>query len=536
MRLLSKCPKWIVNLYLFLMLGVFPLYYQNKYYNMGDAKYAFFKYAALGMFLLLGAVLLAGFCLRQTAVSRLNLSFTDLAVLAYIAAAVISWILSPYRTDAWLGSDEWYMGLFSQLLFTGIYFAVSRFGTIREWPAWVAGAGGGLTFLLAYLHRFRIDPLGLYEGISDYYQVLFLGTIGQATWYSSYICVVLPVMMGIYMTCPYGRSLPGRLKQLAVGGFIFLGFATSVTQNSDSVYIGLGLALLFLLWFALENGRTWRRYLEILLLGCGAAKLTGLLQTAFPERVPDLEPLSIFITQSSLGWILLTVLLLIYALTLAAGCCLSLRQPSASGTCFPIRTLVRRFRLIFYVLIAASVLALPVLMWMATTGRISVSTGLWQQTGYLIFDETWGSGRGKTWRYAVKILNEFPLTMKLFGCGPDAMTFYSEALHAKEIEAMWGGLSLTNAHNEWLTALIDYGFIGFAAYLAIFLSSLACIIRSWRRCPVLLAFGAAIVAYMGHNFFCYQQAVCTPLIFIAMAAAQRLSRDAGAAGTQTQNP
>ena len=28
--------KWIIQIYLLLMLGVFPLYYQNKYFNMGD--------------------------------------------------------------------------------------------------------------------------------------------------------------------------------------------------------------------------------------------------------------------------------------------------------------------------------------------------------------------------------------------------------------------------------------------------------------------------------------------------------------------
>ena len=48
-----KIKNWIVHVYFFLMLGIFPLYYQDKYFNMGDAKYEFFKYVTLGMLILL---------------------------------------------------------------------------------------------------------------------------------------------------------------------------------------------------------------------------------------------------------------------------------------------------------------------------------------------------------------------------------------------------------------------------------------------------------------------------------------------------
>ena len=49
-----KVKNWIVQSYLFLMLGVFPLYFQNRYYDMGDAKYTFFKYATITMLVVMG--------------------------------------------------------------------------------------------------------------------------------------------------------------------------------------------------------------------------------------------------------------------------------------------------------------------------------------------------------------------------------------------------------------------------------------------------------------------------------------------------
>ena len=171
-------PECVVQVLLAAMLGVFPLYYQDKYYNMGDAKYQFFR--AITLVLLIALAIFLAFDKLITPPKdwrRPKLSFLDGAVLAYTAAAALSWIFSPFKSEAWIGSHEWYMGLLSQLLFAGIYFSVSRFCTRQKWALWIMSASAAAVFLIAYLHRFKIDPLGLYENISDYYQVLFLGTI-----------------------------------------------------------------------------------------------------------------------------------------------------------------------------------------------------------------------------------------------------------------------------------------------------------------------------------------------------------------------
>lgn len=517
-----KWQEWMVWAYLMIMLGVFPLYFRNGYFDMGDSKYLFFRTVTLGVLAALIAVwplnILAG---EKKGWVKPELTVTDWAALAYGAAAVVSWCLSPFRSDAWIGSVGWHMGLLSQLLFVAIYFVVSRFGTEQKEPLWAMGIGGGLTFLVAYLHRFDIDPLGLYAEVQDYAKISFLGTIGNANWYSSFICVVLPVMMGVYMTARWKRTGIGLCQHILSGGFIFLGFCGAVTQSSDSVYAGLGLAFLFLFWFALDNRDAWKRFLEIGMIASGALKITGIFQVLFPERVLSYGALSFALTKGNFTWLVLTFLAIVYVVTCQAEKKMSQAQMER------FKTLIHWFRIVFYGLLALGTVALLMLMWLASTGRIILNSGIWQQTGYLVFDEQWGSRRGWIWMYGARVFSEYPLSMKLFGCGPDSLSFYTAVHHAEEVRNMWGSSVLTNVHNEWLTALVNYGIIGGGAYISIFAAALVRILKNERNRPVLIAAGVSIVAYVGHNFFCFQQAVCTPLIFIVIGTGEYLIRKGG---------
>ena len=110
--------------------------------------------------------------------------------------------------------------------------------------------------------------------------------------------------------------------------------------------------------------------------------------------------------------------------------------------------------------------------------------------------------------------------MKLFGCGPDALMWYSSEFHHAEVQAVWGSTILTNVHNEWLNMLINYGVFGAITYSSIFITCIVRTVKYWKSKPLLLAFGASVIAYMGHNFFCFQQVVCTSLIFIVIAMAE----------------
>ncbi len=517
----EKLLKWselIIWCYLAVMLGLYPLYYRNNYADIGTAKYLFFRLVTVVMLLYLIVTQLSS-CLFDAQKRKIKHCFTlmDRLVLLYGGAAGISWCLSPFRTEGFIGSDGWYMGFLSQILFIGIYFAVSRFGTEEPWPLWVAGISSFFVFLLAYLNRFDVDPLGMYEGFAQ--KKGYLGVIGQATLYSSYVTVILPAGMGLYMILDWEKQKRGPLIRGLLSVLLLIGFGSGITQSSDSFYLGMGAAFVFLLWFAMEDLKFWKRYVEIGILAVASAKFTGILQFMFPERVPPLDPLSFVVTKSHLGWFVLAAAVLCYI-----GTCLAENWYNRKKTP-ALPRMIRRFRAVFFTLLILAILSLPVLVWLVTTGRAAGNFGALQESGYMVFDHSWGNGRGTIWMHAARVFRDYSPLRKLVGCGPDVLIYYTLEHYAALFQEPWGALlGARNAHNEWLTAFVDYGILGGTVYLAIFLAALTRCVRFCKKEPVLLAFGAAVIAYMGHNISCYQQAICTPLIFIIMGTAEYLIR------------
>lgn len=513
---LLQWSELIVWCYLAVMLGIYPLYYRNNYADIGTAKYLFFRLVTVVMLLyLIVAQLCKYFFETRKEKIKIHLSVMDRVVLIYGSAVVVSWCLSSFRAEGIIGSDGWYMGLLSQVMFVGIYFAVSRFGTEESWPLWVAGVSSFAAFLLAYLNRFDIDPLGMYEGFNQ--KKGYLGVIGQATLYSSYVSVILPFAMGIYVTTDWNNMKRGPWIRGLLCAFLFLGFGSGITQSSDSFYLGMGAAFLFFLWFAMGDLAIWKKYVEIGILAVASAKFTGILQIMFPERVPALDPISFLVTKSSWGWLVLAAGILCYVIT-----CLAEKWYEKKRI-LGIPRVIRCVRTVFYVMILLAVLSLPILVWLVTTGKTSGNFGVLEESGYMVFGPSWGNGRGTIWSYAVKVFQEYPLFRKLFGIGPDVLIYYTLEYHKAEL-ATSVLLGARNAHNEWLTAVVDYGIIGGAAYIGIFLTSLVRSVKNYKNRPVLLAMGAAVIAYMGHNISCYQQAICTPLIFMVMGTAEYLIR------------
>lgn len=171
-------------------------------------------------------------------------------------------------------------------------------------------AGVRRRVLLGILHRFSIDPLGMYQGLDESWQLLFLSTIGQASWYSGYVCVALTAGATVFFIAKDNRI------RTAAGLYCMLGFGTVVTQNSDSAFAAMVFLLLGLFLAGCDSFDRMERVLETLLLMFGSFKLIGILQELFPEKAKQLGSLSEFFSKSTATWVFFLIVCMGYIVLL----------------------------------------------------------------------------------------------------------------------------------------------------------------------------------------------------------------------------
>lgn len=516
--LLEMSMEYITAAIMAAMCIAVSFYAKDGYNQIGNAKFAAYRMVMLTgfpFFLAVGVVWLSvrlhdrrreqELCLKGL---KEGLSTTDFCVFAYLLFSAVSVISGGFYEDALWGSFGWNMGWMSQLSFVLIYLSVSRFGRNYRGILLAFCGSAFMVFLIAVLHRMLIDPIGFYEGLNGSQMAQFLSTMGQATWYASYLVVALPVGVAIFLFAE--KSL-----WRALGGvYTVVGFASLVTQNSDSAYFALAGFMLVFLLVCTKKRETLNRFVEVCTLFFAVGKVMHFLMQIHPN--PDLEYdfVTNLILNGKITWILLWFCLLFCFF-------LYVRRNR------PYQAVRMRWVGRAAVFAAAAVLIIMVTL-IVLQSRGVLSGGLGETlsaVSYFNWNDAWGNGRGRIWSFAVKMFAGESIRHKLFGVGPDCFSSYVAAAHGEEAYLLWGDKTLTNAHNEWLTTLVNTGIFGAVFYIGIFVTAVRRYLRAWQQDYLLAAAAASAVSYMAYNFFCYQQVCCTPFVFLLLGVGEYVLRE-----------
>lgn len=516
-------------IYVFCMLCIFPLYYDNKYYNMGDAKYTFFKYVSLVLLsaLLIGAVF--WLAARQKEMSSRdilkNMSHTDWFAVAFFAMSYFSFLFSEYKGTALWGYSGWFMGVLSQFAFVVIFFLVSRFWNWSPTTLGIALITAAITYQLGIWHRFLIDPLGMYINLDAVYIEKFVSTLGQTTWFSSYAVLIFPI--GAFYYC-YDDKVWSRVLS---GIFCALAYGVLATTNSDSAYIAFLLVLMVFFWYGLESNEKFLRFWELVLIGLFSFRVIGVCRILFPEKQITLitgdEAITAFVTRSKFMLVVLVVVAVLY-FALRHW----LKPDNGNGKKAKEKRKeklpdIRAFQWLRKVMVWVAVLLLwlvLLLMILTTNGKLpGFLQGLYE-IPFFQFNDEWGNHRGFNWRMALTAFFQSSFKDMLFGVGPDCFAHSMDKYCMEEVAAYWNGLQLACAHNEWLNLLVTQGILGLVSYVGIFVTLVWRLGKVAYREPAAIPFMAATLAYMGHNIFCYQQCICTPVVFILMGIGEMIIR------------
>lgn len=482
-----------------------PLYARDGYDQIGNAKFDIYKNIfRLGFVpMLILAVLYGVFWMREK--HKCKLSLTDGFVLTYLACVFLAAFLGGFYQDALWGSYGWNMGLAAQVSFVLLYLFFSRFGKYYRPVLFILCAVSAVVFFIGILHRVGVDPIGFYRGLSDGQMAQFLSTMGQATWYASYLVVVLPVGIGVFL------FTQNRIWRTVSEIYMVIGFGSLVTQNSDSAYFALAGFMLVFFWICVEKEETLRRFLAVCILFLAAGKIMYFLMQIKPNPELEYDFMTRLVLQSAFTWVLLGICLVLYVV-------LWKRKDKE----YPVQMMLwaRKAVLVAVMFLIGGIVALIILQ---AGGYLP--DGIAQKlsaVSYFTWDNDWGNGRGRIWRFGIRIFREENLLHKLIGVGPDCLSSYVSAYYSEEAELFWGQKVLTNVHNEWLNMLITGGILGLVSYGGIFVTAVRRFLEAKSRDMLLVGIAAAVVSYMAYNFFCYQQVCCTPFVFILLGVGEYL--------------
>lgn len=488
----------LVYAYLVILFAGLPLYMQNKLVLIGNAKYLFFRNTTLvlGGFVVLTALWSK---IREGNKTKQSWKRMDTFMLLYLASAILSYGISPCREDTLLGYPGWYMGLLTQALLVGIYFAVARYydGSRSIW--WIAGITAGIVTLIGLLNRLDIDVLGTFQGMEngDWNRTQLLSTIGNNNWYAGY----LSVTAGIALTAAFlGKKYVRVLGML--GSFLF--FASAITSNSTTAILAALSLNAVLLLLSLQKRERLLRTLEIsMLLPLSVFMvrifirfhLTGLVLAGEAEK-------TFFFTPVWYG---------VFAVEAAGYVILRLRERQQRKDLLESGNVFR----IVMILAAVAVLFGGLSGCLLLTGVIGSGSKLLAQAS---------NGRFALWKVTLLTYGKEGLLYKFFGTGPgsyyyvlyqwgtDAMDWINRGLLDNDVYA--------NAHNEWLNMLVEQGVFGVIAYGGIFVTAFTDLRKKLLQSPQYLAIFLGIIGYLICSLFTFQHVLSTPFAFALLGMAR----------------
>lgn len=506
---INKVSLIIVALYFLALTIILPFYTQGGYAEIGEVKYNLFRNISLAIMAVMMLVIAESLFLQRKSFSvrtfYKDLSVTDWFMYGYFMLALISYIFTPFTEEAFWGAEGWYMGLVSQLLFIGIYFLFSRYFIWSNKWLYVILISSGLVFLLGILNRYSVYPIYMNEQIPE-----FISTMGNINWFCGYWSVICPLGIVFYWTSS------AKWQQIVAGIYVVLCFITGVVQGSSSAYLVLAGVFIFLFALSFQENQAMYRFLQLCILFALSCQTARLLR-----YLPGLEmnyenELGVLLTDTNLTLFIGLVFIAIYVLfdyfVKKKGC--DVKQHKK----------VRSIALV----IMAAVLILYVLL---LVGNTCMAGGLFGLSGVSLFtfSDEWASYRGATWSIGVRAYQSMPLLNKLIGEGPDCFASYVYSVDglAERTYSLFGDARLTNAHNEWITVLVNQGIMGFGCFVGAFAAAFFRFMKKAHVETALYLCAASILLYTLHNMVSFQQILNAPFVFMILGIGEGICRKTG---------
>lgn len=474
-----------------LLLCLFPFFITDTYQNLTITKFCFFV-GVSALYTVICFIKNAFHYKKETYVRLIDKSKKSDAVIGLLMMVVFfSTIASEYSKAALTGNIGRYMGLIIWVAFGLAYFFISKFYLLREKEFRRFAIATSVMCLYGMLQFMGFDPFYMFSGVDYTTTKTFIAFIGNINVYAGYLCLAVPLFL--YMFCLSS-------KPVFWGVAAFIGFFGMFTSNSDCAFLGIFVAFLVLFYLLPNEKKYLIRFFTLLAITCLSSVAFKLIYLIFEDKARHLAFLTKLCADFRFSLPILAALIILIFI---------LNKVTLS------EKLIKTSKILLSVMLAMAFLCVvAAIIWFT---YVDPERDLGALTGYLRFNNRWGSDRGYIWKTCVKMFSEFPLHKKLIGLGPDTLVIELQRYYREDMfYTMF--FYYDNAHNELLQYLTTIGLWGTLLYLAlVFLSVRSCLKSSSNIKRALIL---PIAAYFIQSIANIHQPISTPLFFVMLALSQ----------------
>lgn len=506
----SSIINGVISFFIMLLMLVFPLIFKNSYLDILVIKYQFYWgciVSMLALCLILSIIMLVVDNLKNRGehTSRLfskllpknwrkTFSVADISIMVFWIILVISTLQSDYFYESFWGNEGRYSGLFLLTLYVASYFMISRFWRPREWALDTFLISGIVVCYVGITDYFKMDILNFRYNIIPEHWEIFTSTIGNINTYTSYIALILGVAAAWFaMTKSKVRAIWCYLCMV-------VGFFAIIMGCSDNAYLALAALFGFLPLVLFKSKTGIKRYLMMVATFGTVVQCIDFINQAYADTVIGLDSLfQILVNFNGLMYVVVglwVVYIVVYVLT---G-----NNQNKTDEVGPLLVYGWSGLLLF------SVLVVCFLMFEANMVGNAEKYGALGR--YLVFDDSWGTGRGYIWRKSIELYRDFRPMHKLFGYGPDTFGILTTSKIRAEMPQLYD-----NAHNEYLQYFITIGPAGLVAYV-VFLGS--AITRMWKNVktkPYIIGCCFATICYITQAVVNLSLPIASPMMWLLLS-------------------
>lgn len=476
--------------YMALVFAVLPLFFVNMYFNISQEKWLCFILCTIVYFFIMALSYIFDENVQDSlkAIGK-NWGVTEYAMLAFFVVTVISTLFSSDKYASLTGNEARYNGLANIFAYFFVFIMVRKHYFNARSIVILLTTIGALVSTTAVCQYLTWDPIGMYKGVTVQSVHRMISTIGNRNIYASFLSIILPLTIYLYISCDDLK------KRIVYGIFLAVGFAGGIAGNSDSFYIGVAAGLAIMVAAGGLTVNNFKRIPQALAWGCLGDYLILMAAHVLRDKGADIRPsqgITAYFTDN-------TTHMLIIFLVLAAISVILAFIPKSKNPEAPL--LGKNGRL------TATIIFLSVICCIFFWVLVSFP-----------FPDAFGSYRGFIWRLSLEDFTKLSFFKQLFGYGPETLlNVYNSKYHDEMVGVT--GVIYDNVHSEPLEYLVTTGILGFLAYMILVISLVYRLYKTAKSDTGAYLYLVPVFAYFAQSFVNIAQSATTPIYFLLIALA-----------------